>query len=47
MTYRFRQTGTIEHLDVVVGVDIDEAGQNPLSGGVDNLRAVGVVEFAG
>ncbi len=37
--------GPVEHLDVVVGVDVDEPGQHPLAGGIDHLRATGLVEF--
>ena len=39
-----RQRGSVEHLDVVVGVDVDHPGHDPLAGRVDDLRAPGLVE---
>ena len=41
---RLRQRRPVEHLDVVVGVDVEHAGQHPLAGRVDDPRAVRVVE---
>lgn len=42
---RLGQSGTVEHFDVVVRVDVHEPGQHPLAGSVDDLRTAGVVEF--
>ena len=39
--------GATEHLDVVVGVDVDHARQHPPARRVDDLRAVRGVEFVG
>ena len=39
--------GPTEHLDVVVGVDVEHAGQDPLAGRVDDLRAARLVELVG
>ena len=41
---RLRQRRAVEHLDVVVGVDVEHARHHPLAGRVDDLRAVGLVE---
>ena len=44
VAHRLRQRGAAEHLDVVVGVDVEHARQHPLAGRVDDLRAVRGVE---
>jgi len=44
---RLRQRRADQHLDVVVGVDVEHAGQHPLAGRIDDLRAVLVVEGIG
>ena len=44
---RLRQRRTDEHLDVVVGVDVEHAGQHPLAGRVDDLGAVRRIEVGG
>ena len=41
---RLGQRGTAQHLDVVVGVDVEHSRHHPLAGRVDDLRAVGRVE---
>ena len=37
MTQRFGQRRRTEHLDVVVGVDVDQPGHHPFAVGVDDL----------
>ena len=44
---RLRERRPAEHFDVVVGVDVEHAGQHPFAGRVDDLRAVGRVEGFG
>ena len=44
---RFRERRAVEHLDVVMGVDVEQAGQYPLTGGIEHPGAVGRVEFLG
>jgi hypothetical protein len=40
VSQRLGQRRAVEHLDVVVvGVDVEHAGQHPLAGGIDHLRA--------
>ena len=39
-----RKTGTVEHLDVIVRVNVHHAGKNPLAGGVYDLWAIGDVK---
>ncbi len=46
VTQRLRQRRAAEHLDVVVGVNVEHAGQHPLAAGIDHLRAVRLVEVA-
>ena len=42
------QAGVEQHLGVVVGVHVDEAGQDPLAVGADDVRAAGLIEgFSG
>ena len=45
--HRLGQARAVEHLDVVVRVDVDQAREHPLAGGVDDLRAAGLVEVLG
>ncbi|SLD05451.1 Uncharacterised protein [Mycobacteroides abscessus subsp. massiliense] len=47
MTHRLRQRRCGEHFDVVVGVDVHQPRQHPLSAGVDDVRAVCLVEVVG
>src|SRR5262249_16004316 len=42
---RLRQRRRAQHLDVVVGVDVDHYGQHPLAPGVNHFRAAGFVEW--
>ena len=42
--HRLLERGPLEHLDVVVRVDVDHARQHPPAGRVDDLRAAGGVE---
>jgi len=44
MPQRLRQGRALQHLDVVVGVDVDHSGQHPLARGVDHLTATSFVE---
>ena len=46
MAHRLAQPGVQQNLGVVVGVHVDEPGDNPLALGVDDLGAAGVIERA-
>ena len=47
MPHRLAQARIEQHLGVVVGVDVDEAGDDPLALGVDDVGAAGLVERLG
>ncbi|CQA04798.1 Uncharacterised protein [Mycobacteroides abscessus] len=47
VAHRLVESGVEQHLGVVVGVNIDEAGQHPFAACVDHLRAIGLVERCG
>ncbi len=47
VAHRLIEAGVEQHLGVVVGVHIDEPGQNPLAAGIDHLGAIGLVERRG
>jgi hypothetical protein len=44
VTQRLGQGRSAQHLDVVVGVDVDHARHHPAAGRVDDLGAPGAVE---